>query len=80
MADVVNIGLAGCPFHTRCPLVIPGTCDAEAPPVHRLEQGHRIACHRGTEELREAPSLHDRGRRHAGAESASLRNGRENGS
>ena len=55
MADVVDIGLTGCPFHTRCPLMIPGTCDVEKPPVHRLEQDHGIACHRGIDELLEAP-------------------------
>ena len=54
MADVVNIGLTGCPFHTRCPLMIPGTCDVHRPPVHRLEQDHGIACHRGIDELLEA--------------------------
>ena len=58
MADVVNIGLTGCPFHTRCPLMIPGTCDVEEPPVHRLEQDHRIACHREVDELLEAPAGH----------------------
>ena len=58
MADVVNIGLTGCPFHTRCPLMIPGTCDVEKPPVHRLEQDHRIACHRELGELLEVPSVH----------------------
>ena len=58
MADVVNIGLTGCPFHTRCPLMIPGTCDVKRPPVHRLEQDHRIACHREIGELQEAPGVH----------------------
>ena len=58
MADVVNIGLTGCPFHTRCPLMIPGTCDVTKPPVHRLEQDHRIACHREIGELMEAPAAH----------------------
>ena len=57
MADVVNIGLTGCPFHTRCPLMIPGTCDVEKPPVHRLEQDHRIACHREIGDLLEPPVL-----------------------
>ena len=55
MADVVDIGLTGCPFHTRCPLMIPGTCDVHRPPVHRLDQEHRIACHRGVDDLMEAP-------------------------
>ena len=58
MADVVNIGLTGCPFHTRCPLMIPGACDVKKPPVHRLEQDHRIACHREIGELMEAPAAH----------------------
>ena len=58
MADVVNIGLTGCPFHTRCPLMIAGTCDVEKPPVHRLDQDHHIACHRGVDELLEAPAGH----------------------
>ncbi|MCY4222962.1 MAG: ABC transporter ATP-binding protein [Thiotrichales bacterium] len=56
MADVVNIGLTGCPFHTRCPLMIPGTCDVEKPPVHRLTQDHRIACHREIDALANPPS------------------------
>ena len=58
MADVVNIALTGCPFHTRCPLMIPGTCDVKKPPVHRFEQDHRIACHREIGELMEAPAAH----------------------
>ena len=58
MADVVNIALTGCPFHTRCPLMIPGACDVKKPPVHRLEQDHRIACHREIGELMEAPATH----------------------
>ena len=58
MADVVNIGLTGCPFHTRCPLMIPGICDAKKPPVHRLEQDHRIACHRDVGDLLEALAAH----------------------
>ena len=56
MADVVDIGLTGCPFHTRCPLMIPGTCGVEKPPVHRLDQDHRITCHREIDELLEAPA------------------------
>ena len=60
MADVVNIGLTGCPFHTRCPLMIPGTCDVKKPPVHRLAQDHLIACHREVGGLLEAPSAHAR--------------------
>ena len=60
MADVVNIGLTGCPFHTRCPVMIPGTCDVKKPPVHRLAQDHPIACHREVGDLLEAPSAHAR--------------------
>ncbi len=41
----------GCPFHARCPLVIPGVCEQEAPPVHQFLDQHQIACHREPEEL-----------------------------
>jgi oligopeptide/dipeptide ABC transporter ATP-binding protein len=36
----------GCVFHPRCPKAQPGKCDAEAPPLDRLEPGgqHRVAC------------------------------------
>ena len=37
--------------------MIPGTCDVEKPPVHRLAQDHGIACHRGIDELLEAPAV-----------------------
>ncbi|AYY13966.1 ABC transporter ATP-binding protein [Actinobacteria bacterium YIM 96077] len=40
----------GCPFHTRCELAIPGTCDTEAPPVARFDSaGHLAYCHLFTE-------------------------------
>ncbi|MGB0748395.1 MAG: dipeptide ABC transporter ATP-binding protein [Magnetospiraceae bacterium] len=35
----------GCPFNTRCPYVIPGVCDAKAPPQKEFQIGHIIACH-----------------------------------
>jgi len=50
-ASVVEIGATGCPFHKRCPLAIPGTCDRLDPPVRPLPNGHRIACHREVAEL-----------------------------
>ena len=36
----------GCAFHPRCPRVLRGTCDVEAPPLIEVEarSGHRIAC------------------------------------
>ncbi len=49
---VVEITEVGCPFHSRCPLAIPGTCDRETPPVRHLDGGHRIACHRTEHEFR----------------------------
>ncbi len=53
MANVVDIGLKGCPFHTRCPMMMEGLCDRDRPPVHELDDNHLIACHRGPEELME---------------------------
>ncbi|WP_417773287.1 dipeptide ABC transporter ATP-binding protein [Stappia sp.] len=35
----------GCPFQTRCPYMMPGTCDVELPPQRAFGSGHRIACH-----------------------------------
>ena len=51
MADVVNIGLTGCPFHTRCPMAIEGLCDVQAPPVREPSKDHAIACHLEISEL-----------------------------
>ena len=45
MEDVVDIGLAGCPFHTRCPHMIPGKCDVDVPPAMDVGDTHEIACH-----------------------------------
>ena len=41
----------GCPFSTRCPYVIKGTCDTHAPPMRRFPNGHVIACHLTPEQL-----------------------------
>ena len=46
-----DIGLQGCPFHTRCPMMIEGLCDRDRPPLHELDDNHLIACHRETEDL-----------------------------
>jgi peptide/nickel transport system ATP-binding protein len=35
----------GCPFATRCPRKVGAVCDDTPPPVQRLADGHRIACH-----------------------------------
>jgi oligopeptide transport system ATP-binding protein len=37
---------AGCAFHPRCPRVVPGTCDREAPTLEERTagSGHRVAC------------------------------------
>jgi oligopeptide/dipeptide ABC transporter ATP-binding protein len=35
----------GCPFHTRCPDVIPGLCDTDVPAVWQVGDGHRASCH-----------------------------------
>ncbi len=36
----------GCPFHPRCPVAIPGTCDVVDPPLIQLAPRHDVACHR----------------------------------
>jgi peptide/nickel transport system ATP-binding protein len=41
----------GCPFSTRCPYMIPGTCDVDLPPVRSFGEGHRILCHLDPAEL-----------------------------
>ncbi len=41
----------GCPFSTRCPYMIPGTCDVDLPPVRGFGEGHRILCHLDPAEL-----------------------------
>jgi peptide/nickel transport system ATP-binding protein len=37
--------LRGCPFASRCPRKVGAVCDDTPPPVHRLTDDHRIACH-----------------------------------
>ena len=34
----------GCPFHTRCPHVMPGLCDRREPQPVRLEGGREVSC------------------------------------
>jgi peptide/nickel transport system ATP-binding protein len=41
----------GCPFSTRCPYMMPGTCDVIPPPIVEFSKGHRILCHLPREEL-----------------------------
>jgi peptide/nickel transport system ATP-binding protein len=35
----------GCPFHTRCPQRIPGTCDGDSPAVTALSPSHSVRCY-----------------------------------
>ncbi len=37
--------LKGCPFHPRCPKIIPGVCDEVEPPALSPNQGHMVRCH-----------------------------------
>ncbi len=41
----------GCPFSTRCPYMIKGTCDTTPPPVRLFGNGHAIACHLEAQQL-----------------------------
>ncbi len=34
----------GCPFHPRCPHVMPGTCDRQAPALRPVAGGHLVSC------------------------------------
>jgi len=34
----------GCPFHPRCPHVIPGRCDRESPALRPVAGGHLVSC------------------------------------
>ncbi len=43
-----------CPFRRRCPLTLPGRCDAEPAPRRRLGGGHVVFCQHGGEALRAA--------------------------
>ena len=49
---VVELTEVGCPFFSRCPLAIPGTCDKVTPPIRDLGSRHKIECHRSLEEFR----------------------------
>ncbi len=49
----------GCPFRTRCPMAIEGTCDRVAPPARRTPGGQVIYCHRELDELRAAQAKGD---------------------
>jgi peptide/nickel transport system ATP-binding protein len=35
---------SGCRFHTRCPVVIEGTCSKDQPPLYEVGPAHRAAC------------------------------------
>jgi peptide/nickel transport system ATP-binding protein len=41
----------GCPFCTRCPYVIEGTCETVKPPIRQFSYNHAIACHLDRETL-----------------------------
>ncbi len=36
---------AGCPFHTRCPQIIPGVCDKREAESVEVEPSHTVKCH-----------------------------------
>ncbi|HHE71779.1 MAG TPA: ABC transporter ATP-binding protein [Chloroflexi bacterium] len=43
--------LQGCPFHPRCPDMIPGVCDQVKPEVAEVEPNHTVRCHLYTERV-----------------------------
>ena len=62
---------SGCPFASRCPRKLGAICDTTPPPVQRLADGHRIACHIAAGELRRVQA---EGPPHAAAPTAADRN------
>lgn len=44
---------AGCVFHTRCPVAIPGRCNVDTPAYVSPEDGHAVACHAAEQSLLE---------------------------
>lgn len=50
-AGGVELRASGCPFVSRCPLAMPGTCDVQDPPKRMASNGHRIECHRDLADL-----------------------------
>ena len=51
LASGVELRKTGCPFVSRCPVAITGTCDTKDPPKQHGADGHRIECHRPMDEL-----------------------------
>lgn len=45
IARGVALSATGCPFFSRCPIAIDGTCDTRFPPAVDRGGGHLIACH-----------------------------------
>jgi peptide/nickel transport system ATP-binding protein len=41
----------GCPFHTRCPVVVEGRSETIEPPLIEVSAGHLVACHRYPDRL-----------------------------
>lgn len=35
---------SGCPFHPRCPQVITGQCDCQAPRLRAIGESHQVSC------------------------------------
>jgi oligopeptide/dipeptide ABC transporter ATP-binding protein len=35
---------SGCPFHNRCPEMMPGVCDVKTPAITDFGGGHKVAC------------------------------------
>ena len=49
----------GCPFSTRCQYMMPGKCDVDSPPIHKLSSDHQIMCHLDINELEKMePVIH----------------------
>ena len=47
---------AGCVFHTRCPTLMPGRCDAAVPAASRLDDGHTAWCFLAEDDAERSPA------------------------
>ena len=47
----VKLSEVGCPFYERCPIAMDDLCKSKPPPIHYLNHGHTIACHRNEEAI-----------------------------
>lgn len=53
VGKTVSLTEPGCPFSSRCPFFMEGTCDTQRPPIREPVPGHKMACHLPVSDLPE---------------------------